>query len=270
MSYLVDPNCQLAYLMREGAGESVFDHSKHSRSGSFNQAAHPQWSSDVPTYGNGQTAAGFSLVFSATTGEILDILFNSSADVICPSNGAWTIVSWCNPTIDHFDSGVDQGDPRFLDRGSVVVALLQTKSLSIVIGGDTAMIRASVDNTISFNAWQHCAFVFDGNATAFVNQKIYRNGVEVSYGNTTFPDQNGVNPTSNSGAQATLGNRNDGKRSFGGKLKDFAVFNRQLSAAEILDIYTNGLGEPEVPVTWFPQGATSGRAPDLVIPSGML
>ena len=76
---------------------------------------------------------------------------------------------------------------------------------------------------------------WDGSATA-ANVKIYINGAETSYQTTT----NGVT-TKNSDASADfiIGNNSLTTQTFNGLIDEVRVYNRALSAAEVMSLYNS-------------------------------
>jgi hypothetical protein len=230
-NYVLDAACQLAYLFDEGSGTSVRDLSGNVRTGVFNSDGHPAWVADAPIYAvRGQ---GLGAVSFEATSPNSDILSYATSDLLLPFDGAWSLTCWLKPTIDTIGGG---GAPRVAQRGSVPFSLGSPKNIVLDIAGTTNLQLFSNDNSFVFNVWQHFAWTGDGSLTA-LNYHIYLNGVEVGYKTT----QDGNTLTSNSGATLTLGNSVAGDRSTGGSMTDIAIFNRQLSAAEILDIYNYGL-----------------------------
>ena len=99
-------------------------------------------------------------------------------------------------------------------------------------GGGTHQRRTSVE-TLPLRAWTHVAFVFDGTSNG-TGIQLFINGTEATYSQTT--DGSGGTPRVPDG-DWHLGNTSQGTASFRGKIRAPRVWNRQLSAAEILSLY---------------------------------
>ena len=239
--YTQDTNCQVAYLYSEGSGTTVADATSNGRNGTFNSSGHPAWDASVPNFGILGSAIGSVNYSSSGSSEIIS---DGTSDNILPYNGAWTGVSWIYPTVD---SGAS-GDPRIFVRGSVAVSISTTATFYIQIDGSTAFIKTAAINSLTLNAWNHVAATWDGNLDATLHGHLYVNGAEVG---SYATEQNGNTLTSNSGATFYPGNRSDGARSLTGKQTEVAIFNRELSSTEILDIYNYGLK----PTTTFRKSA---------------
>lgn len=92
------------------------------------------------------------------------------------------------------------------------------------------------DNTLSTNAWNHLVFVKNGTTVS-----VYVNGTKVADKTITI-----ANGSPNRSSQFTLGrNAYDNANYWKGLMDDVAVFNRALTAAEILQIYKEQLS------AWF-------------------
>jgi hypothetical protein len=85
-----------------------------------------------------------------------------------------------------------------------------------------------LSNQVSLNTWQHFAAVHSGTTVTF-----YKNGSSIgSSGSITAP-------TSASGVAACIGNNSAGTNNFDGTLGAVRVYNRVLSAKDILQVYNS-------------------------------
>jgi len=147
-----------------------------------------------------------------------------TSDVIT-ENGAITICWWANR-----NGAGGGGNARILQRGSVVLFLTGTGSLSyeFQVAGTTTLRRATANSTITADTWEHWCVKWDGSTTA-ANADIFKNGTETTYQATV----NGATLTNNSTDTLYIGNRADGLRAWDGFIDEFAVWSSQLSNAEI-------------------------------------
>jgi len=83
--------------------------------------------------------------------------------------------------------------------------------------------------------WTHVAFTWNGEANG-VHTQLYLDGVQTA--NPTRFNGSG-SPISDEGNLFTIGNRPDGNTSyFKGKLDDFRIWNRTLSAADVANLFS--------------------------------
>ncbi len=99
------------------------------------------------------------------------------------------------------------------------------------------VIRASADGSITFNTWQHVVMTWDGGTTAS-NVRFYINGVEPSYTNTADGGTPRDNDSTNPFLIGALGVA--GPVAFDGLIDDVRIYNRALSASEIMKLYNMG------------------------------
>jgi len=103
-----------------------------------------------------------------------------------------------------------------------------TNSISYGTGWAISTTIGRLNNQVDLNTWQHFAAVHSGTTVTF-----YKNGSSIgSSGSITAP-------TSASGVAACIGNNSGGTNNFDGTLGAVRVYNRVLSAAEILQIYNS-------------------------------
>src|SRR3989338_8055290 len=110
-------------------------------------------------------------------------------------------------------------------------------------------------NAAPFNQWWHVVFVVqDEEAT---NYRIYLNGAEESYGDTTNTGVSKNFSTSN----AICGQDGySGYASFNGSIDEFALWNRSLSSAEILSLYKRGVLSLNVSVRSCDDSSCAGES----------
>ena len=101
------------------------------------------------------------------------------------------------------------------------------------VGDNTDRLNVQTITTLTDNQWNNVAFTYDGSSLAS-GVKIYFNGVSQSF--TTNYDT--LNTTIQSGAVANIGYSSvAGSNIFNGLIDEFRVYNRVLSAGEILEQY---------------------------------
>lgn len=162
--------------------------------------------------------------FSTASGKIsrgFDFYTGSSADDIDLGSdviGARSSFSFCLwLTWDSRGVG-DQG--RLLDGAS-------TYNIRVVGDKLTVLDVATANDYFATGVWKHFCFVRSGSST-----DLYLNG--------EFAETLAATATNAIGRY--IGNRADGNRSHDGKMDDIRIYNRALSAREIVDIYNEGSG----------------------------
>ncbi len=100
----------------------------------------------------------------------------------------------------------------------------------------TTLLRASANNTISLNKWQHVVMTWDGSATA-TNVRIYKNGIELAY---ALGPVDGVGTKNSDAANSIFINDGAGSREFNGNIDDVRIYNRVLSPTEVAQLYKQG------------------------------
>jgi predicted nucleotidyltransferase len=155
----------------------------------------------------------------------------NSLDIV----GQLTISAWIYPRTT---GGGGLG--RIFDKNSSVtgtagyVLYLQnitvTNGLTFGIGdlsGSPARSVISSANAVTLNQWQHVVVTYDGSKLV----KIYVNNVVV--GSNTFAEF----PTANTNNAVIGGRTTSNTRNFDGYIDDVRIYNRALSAAEVLALY---------------------------------
>jgi len=99
---------------------------------------------------------------------------------------------------------------------------------------DNTNLERQTSTPLKTRGWSHVALTWNGSATA-TNVRIYVDGVEGSYQTTINGD---TNRQSDATASLTLGL--GGGTYFRGQLDDVRIYNRALSAGEVLKLYNMG------------------------------
>jgi hypothetical protein len=133
--------------------------------------------------------------------------------------------------------------PRIIDMPGYVLLLAESgapNSNSMSLGFRSR--RSSQDgvwntpaNSMAYNSWNHVAVVYDSSSTSN-NADLYINGVKQTISKITSPQGT---QTANEGA-GIIGNRIPLNRGWEGLIDELRVYNRALSAAEIVSLYDQG------------------------------
>jgi len=94
-------------------------------------------------------------------------------------------------------------------------------------------------NSLAYNSWNHLAVVYDSSSTSN-NADLYINGVKQTISKISSPQGTQI---ANEGA-GIIGNRIPLNRGWGGLIDELRVYNRALSAAEIVSLYDQGNSGP--------------------------
>lgn len=105
-----------------------------------------------------------------------------------------------------------------------------------IYSGTSVDSRSSASDTIPLNVWKHVAATYDVNGDR--KARLYIDGEEVSYASQTA--STGTRQD-NSAVNLYIGNATTGgTRFFPGKIDDVRIYNRALSANEIMQLYNSG------------------------------
>jgi subtilisin-like proprotein convertase family protein len=179
------------------------------------------------------------------------VLNGSSSQVYVPAsanlnvgidNSGFTLETWVNPasaTIDEIQSLIQWNQSSGSGAGPIGAHLEMSGSfdadlhLNVIDTTLTAHSFYSPSGIMTGNTWQHVAATYDGVSG---NAVIYRNGVVVAQANL------GTGFTPRTDIDLWLGTRPVGSfaNHFKGMLDESSVYNRPLSASEILAIYQKG------------------------------
>ena len=195
----------------------------------------------------GTSRLGPALVFNGSTDRV-DI-----ANIYDVSAKPLTIAAWIYPrnlsALQYLFCTHDSGD-------TVQTMAFWTDStgtgrleLWIDTDGSSGLARASSDNVLTINTWQHVAVTWDG-GTSYTGIHIYVNGTEVSYSGFLTP--NGSVGAS-TGSHSFCGRIPDDNRNFDTKLVEMRLYDWALSATEVWQLYAPStryeLFAPVIPVT---------------------
>jgi prepilin-type N-terminal cleavage/methylation domain-containing protein len=147
------------------------------------------------------------------------------SNTIINNNTNWTLSAWFNTNTI--------GSYAYANR---IVALMRTNiastAVSLTLGSgkvslmysDAGTIHKYLSTDISINKWYHVAGTYDG-----VKYSLYLNGTKIGEVNDTFQGF--------STGLASLGCMSNGADFFNGKIDDVRIYNRTLSADEIIQKY---------------------------------
>jgi hypothetical protein len=230
--------------MDEGSGSVAYDLSGYNNNGTIQNS--PTWVTGM--YGGG---IGFNTT-SQTQNQFIDVPTKSS---IC-IGGPFTVSLWWYPT--------SYGSTEILFRKAADTT--PHNNYYAYNGGglnfqfhDTGNTSHSISYAISntntpLNKWHHFVFVWDG-----TYQYIYIDTVQVAISSSLA----GVIPISTSGTDLFVGTySNSYAYPLIGNLDEFRLFNRALSANEILSLYNRGA--MDIPETLINQSVALGSSPSFL------
>lgn len=140
-----------------------------------------------------------------------------------------SIALWVKPSA--FPTNVN----RFVTRSSYVFRL-QSGKPHFYVRKDNALIGAQANVLIDADAWTHLAAVWDGLGDGVL--RIYVNGVEASAYDF---QETAAAPIDSSASGLTIGNA--AAEPFEGLMDELAIFSKALSAGEIQNLVSKGLGD---------------------------
>jgi hypothetical protein len=108
--------------------------------------------------------------------------------------------------------------------------------LNFVKDGSTDRYTESAA-VFSQNEWQQFAVTWTGGTDSDADVNLYRNG---QYLGNNINDADGIGLVADSGTQKWIGARTVPNNFFGGTLDDVRIYNRILSASEIMKLYNMG------------------------------
>jgi len=214
---------------------------------------------NAPVFGTDRTGAGNSAIVLNGSNQAITLGDPANLQI----TGPITIAAWINPASaaalrnivnkGHNTTGVAPNPVN----GEITLRL--NTGASVNAGSwDGSDHLATLTAGATLNTWQHFASVYDGSAW-----RLYKNGVQVA--STTDPTGAVVVAGSNVTFNAwNIGSRggSPAERPFHGSIDDVAIFNRGLSAAEVLALYNPAatLLTPDWKETGYPVPASWGNA----------
>jgi hypothetical protein len=162
-----------------------------------------------------------------------------TSNSLLPSNQPQSISAWIYPR-----SAGAGGAGRIAFRDSTAGTnlgvslnfyLSGTNAIEFGVDGTVKTDKASSNNTITLNKWNHVVATWDGGTSAS-NIHIFINGTESTY----QVSSDGSGPFDTSGKTTRVGNRADGTRDFDGIIDDVRIYNHALSDSEVKQLYNLG------------------------------
>ena len=180
------------------------------------------------TYGTGIINQGFSL---DGVNDYVDLDSNLHS---FSSTEPHTFSAWINGNSYASTSLIiNNGD---LNNGTLMA--VRDQKISFYYAGGNSLVKATT--TLSTSTWYHAVIVYDGN----LGIKFYLNGVSDGTGSTLSPD---VGAPRNTWASASpnvprLGAWYNGGSPFNGIIDEVGIWDRELTASEVTDLYNSGAG----------------------------
>jgi hypothetical protein len=197
---------------------------------------HGQEANTITTTGKQLFSSGINGGTRYFDGTSYDSLNNESDYDFEHSNG-FSMSMWAKPItgIAAFDILAGKGNNCCTTGGEGYYLQYLTSSqsvrFSLVDSSGTEYQANSNTSSVLLNEWTHIFVTFSGNS----NQngiKIYINGAVAS-----TPTSLAISNTILNNVNLTIGAESDGGRIFNGYIDDFRIYNKEMSASEVLDIY---------------------------------
>ena len=172
----------------------------------------------------------YALSFDGSSGYVSDHSFNTSFIKTTPFSGT----AWINTTNTSFQEIICNWNfPTNPGWDWDISDLAANKICFFIANADAGLIRGKYGATaVNDGKWHHIAFTYDGSNTA-AGIKLYVDGNADSL--TTLQDADPGTLVNNS---FEIGKRNGGIEGyFNGSIDDVRIYNRALSAGEVLDLY---------------------------------
>jgi len=208
-----DPTLVGWWWFNEGSGTTAHDSSMYGNDGTLMNG--PQWVAGY--FGN-------ALKFDGTD-DYVTVPHNES---LCVSTGV-SVMAWVNMPRYEFPGGGYQG---IISKGNAPRSYsLYTTSSGVMhfsIGPSGGYVGTTSSSTVPLNQWVHiCAMVRDG------VHYYYINGVAAGSGGSGT-----ALPGTTSTANVLIGDTEEASREYGGMMDDVRIYNRSMTADEILKIMT--------------------------------
>jgi hypothetical protein len=219
----------------EGSGTTAADSSGNNNNGTISGAT---WTTGK--YGN-------ALNFNGSAG-----LVSINKDII--GSGATTISAWV------YLNGYGQGGYGYiLANGPAQFYTVGWDKKLAFTGNYNSNVLISASNSIQLNQWVHVTITRDNLGTA----NVYING-------TLNGTANQSSGTPQAGGSSAIGNAPSGSQTFNGLIDEVRIYNRALSASEVLELYNytgGGTPTPSVTPTSTPSATPSpSPTPDTTPP----
>jgi VCBS repeat-containing protein len=189
--------------------------------------------------GNGHTATLFGAAWATIARSGKSMLFDGRDDYLSMGNldvtgSAMTISAWIRPhvltdnepRIISKATGSDEQDHYFM-LGMTKVSGVARLRFRLKTSGDTKTLIAS-SGTLTATKWMHSVATYDGSV-----MRLYLNGVLAGSMAATGP------VTGSSAVPVTLGRNPQNFGAYDGNIDEVKIYNRALSAAEILSLYSS-------------------------------
>jgi hypothetical protein len=187
-----------------------------------------------------------------TAGNTILVPNSSSLDSTTGNNAQVTISTWIKPAtliptplLDYIvRKGESANDATFSydieyrnDGGTVRIYVFYCK-LSGNCGSNSDRFQVSSDTPISDTDWHHIVVTIDTTTTtASENVRIFIDGQESTHTTRGGSPQTGINLNSDIGIG--IGSDTEGSAIFNGTIDDIIIFNKTLSAEQVLALYNN-------------------------------
>ncbi len=202
------------WLFQEGGGDQVYDLSGNGNTGTLNNFAFPATASSGWNSGK----FGSALAYDGAN-DFIDTPADAELNGLRGTVSLWVLF---NNTFRNISSkGTTQNKGWIIGTGS-------TDKITFQIGTGAARIGTiDPDGVAATNTWYHIAGTWDGS-----NVRLYKNGIEidVTVQGAAIDNDGAINIGQWASVAGFLHN---------GLIDDFRVYNRALTAGEMLDIYTD-------------------------------
>jgi Concanavalin A-like lectin/glucanases superfamily/Bacterial Ig domain len=200
----------------------------------------------VDSSGNGNTATLVNGPSWSTAGQIAGALFFDGVDdyvtFASQAQSTISISAWV-----YAQATPGNVFPRIIDMPGYVLFLAEPSNPKSNPSSLGFLSRRSTQdgewntpaNSLAYNSWNHVAVVYDSSSTSN-NADLYINGVKQTISKISSPQGT---QTANEGA-GIIGNRIPLNRGWEGLIDELRVYNRALSASEIVSLYDQGNSGP--------------------------
>lgn len=211
----------LALFFDEAAGATANDSSGGGRNGTISAATRVAGK------------VGGALSFNGTT-SIVNVPDSAALDLTT----AMTLEAWVNPTqLSGWETVLLKGNGAgsgllsyalYAHDGAPLGGGVAAPAGYVRIGGDQSLRGATQPPLVPLNTWTHLALTYDGTAAGGTVMRLYVNGTLAASRTQTGTIPNGNGPL------AIGGNAVFGNESFNGLIDEVRVYNRALTAADIV------------------------------------